>query len=146
MNDSTQAQIVQECERLLYQLAHLTDHGPHAEIAQLFTEDGDFDRDGTVVVGRQALRDLYSQRPASLMTRHMVSNIMVTVVSAEEASSQAYATVYRFRSTNGAKPVPPVTCDGPESIAEYRDQWVKTAEGWKFKRRILKTVINVQRT
>lgn len=146
MDDTTRAQVAQVCERLLMQLAHLTDHGPHEAIADVFTEDGEFDRDGTVVRGRPALRDMYAKRPASLMTRHMVSNVMVTVLSEDEAICQAYATVYRFRSPDGAKPAPPVVCDGPESVAEYQDRLVKTADGWKVKQRILRTVINVQKS
>jgi hypothetical protein len=145
MEDSKRAHITQACERLLLQLAHLTDHGPHEAIAEIFTDDGEFDRDGTVVRGRQALRDLYAKRPVSLMTRHIVTNVMVTVVSENEANCQAYATVYRFRSQDGTKPVPPVDCYGPESVAEYQDLVVKTADGWKVRHRVLRTVINVQK-
>jgi 3-phenylpropionate/cinnamic acid dioxygenase small subunit len=145
MNDSTKVQAVQACERLLLELADLTDHGPYDQIAELFTEDGEFDRDGTVVSGREALRDLYAERPASLMTRHMVSNVIVTMVSEREATSQAYATVYRYRSSEAAKPVPPVVCHGPESVAEYQDHLVRTPEGWKLRRRVLRTIINVRK-
>lgn len=145
MDNTKRSHIAQACERLLLQLAHLTDHGPHDAIAELFTDDGEFDRDGTVVRGRQALRDMYAKRPASLMTRHMVSNVMVTVLSEDEVSCQAYATVYRFRSQDGTKPVPPVVCEGPESVAEYHDRLVRAADGWKIQQRVLRTVINVQK-
>lgn len=145
MDDTKRAHIAQACERLLLQLAHLTDHGPHEAIAEIFTDDGEFDRDGTVVRGRQALRDMYAKRPASLMTRHMVSNVIVTVLSEDEAACQAYATVYRFRAPDGATAVPPVVCGGPESVAEYQDRLIKTADGWKVKQRVLRTVINVQK-
>lgn len=145
MDDLIRFRATQACERLFLQLAHLTDHGPQEEIATLFTEDGEFDRDGTVFHGRQALRDMYAKRPASLMTRHMVSNVMVTVHTEEEATCQAYATVYRFRSATGVKPELPIVCEGPEGIAEYRDHLVKVAGEWKLKQRVMKTVIKIQK-
>jgi SnoaL-like domain len=145
MDDSKRAQIAQACERLLLEVAHLTDHGPHESIADLFTDDGELDRDGTVIRGRQALRDSYVKRPVTLMTRHLVSNVMVTLVSENEANCRACATVYRFRSQDGVRPVPPVDCEGPESVVEFEDHLIRTADGWKVRRRVLRTVINIRK-
>ena len=138
-------QIRRECERVFLEIARLTDHGPQHAIAQFFTQDGELDRDGMVLGGRAALLELYAKRPANLLTRHLVSNVMVTPLSSEHAICHAYATIYRFRSTDGSAPVPPVTCEGPESVAEYEDRMVKTDEGWKISRRILKTIIQVKK-
>ena len=138
-------QIRRECERVFLEIARLTDHGPHNAIAQFFTEDGEFDRDGTVLRGRTALLDLYAKRSASLLTRHLVSNVMVSPFSNVQATCHAYATIYRLRTADGSSPVPPVTCEGPESIAEYQDQMIKTDDGWKISRRIMKTVIQVHK-
>ena len=145
MTESETEQVRRECERVFLQIARLTDHGPHDAIARLFTDDGEFDRDGTVLRGREALLDLYAKRPASLMTRHLVSNIMVRLLSHDHATCHAYATVYRFRGAEGSKPVPPVACDGPESVAEYEDQMVRTDDGWKVSRRVMKTIIQIKK-
>jgi hypothetical protein len=141
MDDWTRASAERACERLILHLAHLTDHGPHAEIAQLFTADGEFDRDGTVLHGREALRAFYAKRPASLLTRHVVSNITVDVHDEHHATSRAYGTVFRCRSQDANAPVLPAGCDGPESMGEYHDHLVHTPEGWRLKRRVLRTVI-----
>ncbi len=145
MTDLQAEHIRRECERVFMEIAWLTDHGPQHAIAQIFADDGELDRDGTVLRGRAALLDLYAKRPASLMTRHLVSNVIVSLLSNERAVCQAYATVYRFRTADGSIPVPPVTCDGPESIVEYEDQMVRTNEGWKVGRRVMKTVIQVKK-
>lgn len=145
MTELQTEQIRRECERAFLQIARFTDQGPHHAIAQFFTEDGEFDRDGTVLRGRAALLDLYAKRPASLMTRHLVSNVIVSPLSNEQAVCHAYATIYRFRTADGSSPVPPVTCEGPESIAEYEDQMVKTDDGWKVSRRVMKTIIQVKK-
>lgn len=138
-------QIRRECERLFLQIAWLTDHGPQREIASLFCEDGEFDRDGAVFSGRAALIDLYAKRPANLMTRHLVSNIMVRPESDVRAICHAYATVYRFRSADGSASVPPVTCEGPENVTEYQDLMVKTGDGWKVGRRVMKAIIHIKK-
>jgi hypothetical protein len=134
-----------ECEQLFLNIGWLTDHGPQQDIAQLFTEDGEFDRDGTLVKGRGELLDLYTKRPISLMTRHLVSNLRVFPLSEEHATCTAYATVYRYRNPDASKPVLPVSCEGPESVTEYEDQMVKTADGWKVSRRVIKAVIQLKK-
>lgn len=145
MTELQKEQIRRECERVFLEIARLTDLGPHHAIADFFTEDGELDRDGTVSRGRAALLDLYAKRPASLLTRHLISNVMVSPLSSGQAVCHAYATVYRFRASDGTSPVTPVICQGPESIAEYEDQMIKSDDGWKISRRILKTVIQIQK-
>lgn len=145
MDKSNIELIRRECEQLFLSIAWLTDHGPQQDIALLFTQDGEFDRDGTLVKGRGELLELYAKRPISLMTRHLVSNLSVIPLSDEHATCNAYATVYRYRSPDASKPVLPVNCDGPESVTEYEDQMVKTADGWKVSRRVMKSVIQVKK-
>lgn len=145
LNDMDQERVVRECERVFLQIARLTDHGPQDAIAQHFTEDAEMDRDGTRVHGRAALQELYARRPVNLVTRHLVSNLLVTPVSAGEAVCRASATVYRHRGTDPATPAAvPVTCAGPESVVEYEDSLVRTEAGWKVARRAMKTVIHVR--
>lgn len=145
LDQSDTERLVRECERVFLQIARLTDHGPHDHIARLFTEDAHLDRDGTPVRGRTALADLYAKRPANLMTRHLVSNLLVTPLSGTEALCQATATIYRHRGPDAhTAPTPPVTCSGPESIVEYEDRLVRTQEGWKVSQRVMRTVIQVK--
>lgn len=137
-------QIRRDCEHVFLQVAHLTDHGPQQNIAELFTPEGEVDRDGNVIRGRPALRDMYGKRAPNLMTRHLVANLVVTPLSASEASCRAYATVYRVRGSGPQPPTPPVTCAGPESIVEYEDRLAHTDEGWRIERRVMRTVIEVK--
>lgn len=93
LNEMDSERIVRECERVFLQIARLTDHGPQDSIAQLFAQDAQMDRDGTLVRGRAALKELYAKRPPNLITRHLVSNLLVTPISAREAVCQATAIV-----------------------------------------------------
>lgn len=133
--------LIKECEELILNVAWLTDHGPHTQIIDFYTSNGSFNRDGEVYVGRSSLEEMYKKRPASLFTRHVISNIQVKILSENDASATSYATVFRFRSKDGNPPVPPVKTSGPESVSEYHDTLVKEAGIWKISSRILKTMI-----
>jgi hypothetical protein len=143
-HDSSTQNIHHACEQVFLQVAHLTDHGPQQDIADLFEEEGQLDREGTLISGRADLRASYAKRPSELMTRHLVSNFVARPLSLTEAMCTAYATVYRFRSAPGTRPEPPVTCAGPESIVEYSDHFVLTAQGWRIRHRTMRTVIAVK--
>jgi hypothetical protein len=143
-DDSRDQDIHHACEQVFLQVAHLTDHGPQQDIADLFEEDGQLDREGTLICGRADLKASYAKRPPELMTRHLVSNFVARPLSATETMCTAYATVYRFRGAPGTRPEPPVTCAGPESIVEYSDHFVLTAQGWRIRRRTMRTVITVK--
>lgn len=144
MNESKIELIRRECEQLFFNIAWLTDHGPHQDIAMLFTEDGEFDRDGVRIKGREELIDLYAKRPISLMTRHLVSNLIITALSDDHATCRAYVTVYRYRSPDSSIPTLPLECEGPEVVNEYEDQMVRTSDGWKVSRRVMKMMIQLK--
>jgi hypothetical protein len=144
MQEVDDAAVRLACEKLLLQVAWLTDHGPQVEIAKLYTVDGEFDRDGDVTRGRAAIAQMYARRPASLMTRHLVSNLQVEPISAHSARCRSMAAVYRFRSADGTRATAPVTLPGPEAVSEYDDTVVRTTEGWRIARRVLRTVIEIR--
>ena len=133
--------LAKECEGLILQVAWLTDHGPHNQIVDLYTLNGSFSRDGEVYAGRAALAEMYKKRPASLFTRHILSNIQIKIISETDAISTSYATVFRYRSDDGSPPIPPVNSSSPESVSEYHDTFIKEAGVWKISSRILNTMI-----
>jgi hypothetical protein len=133
--------LAKECESLILEVAWLTDHGPHNQIVDLYTLNGSFSRDGEVYVGSASLAEMYKKRPASLFTRHILSNIQVKMMSETDAIATSYATVFRYRSDDGSPPIPPVNCSSPESVSEYHDTFIKEAGVWKISSRVLKTMI-----
>ena len=133
--------LTKECEDLILEVAWLTDHGPQMNIPNLFASNGTFSRDGEVFMGTTSLEDMYKKRPASLFTRHVISNIRVKILSETDATVTSYATVFRHRSADGSVSVPPVVSSGPESISEYHDVLTKESGGWKIQSRELKTMI-----
>jgi len=133
--------LAKECEDLILEIAWLTDHGPHNQIVDLYTLNGSFSKDGEVYAGKTALAEMYKKRPASLFTRHILSNIQIKITSETDAIATSYVTVFRYRSNDGSPPIPPVNSSSPESVSEYQDTFVKEAGVWKISSRILKTMI-----
>lgn len=141
MDDLKEMQIARECENLILDIAWLTDHGPHSQIPDLYATSGSFDKDGEVTIGKVALEEMYKKRPASLFTRHILSNIRVKVLSETEAIATSYGTVFRYRSSDNLAQTPPVKISSPEIIAEYKDRFIRESGVWKISSRILKTMI-----
>lgn len=67
-----------------------------------------------------------------MFTRHVITNMLVDVVDESSATGVAYAVVFRDRDHGGDGPAP---MRAPEAVVEYRDEFRRTAEGWKIARR-----------
>jgi SnoaL-like domain len=115
--------IERACERLVLDFAYYSDHQQYESLAQLFAPDGVMHRpSGDPLTGHDAILQAYRARPAGRMTRHVCSNIRITVESADRARGMTYAVVY---SATGLEKV-------EERIGEFEDDFVKTPEGWRF--------------
>ncbi len=127
------------CARLVLDLARFTDSGDYAAALALFSDDAVMDRDGEVFRGIAALRQAYAQRPASRITRHVLSNIVVQLDGTDQAQVSSYVTVYRHMREPG-EGGPPYRMPGADVLGEYQDRLVHTAAGWRLVSRITRTV------
>ena len=112
MDPLQQLLIERECERLLIQSMWNTDFGVASHTADLFIPDGVMYVGPNTVRGQEAIRASFLKRQAMTerTSRHVVSNIVVTVRDEHHASASCYVTVNEPRVThNGAITVP----DGP---------------------------------
>ncbi len=133
---SERALIERSCERLMVEYCHLVDHGEAARIADLFTDDGVWTSSEGTSSGRDDLRKGFQARQdmAERMSRHVCTNALVDVLDRDTAHGVVYLTLYRHdgapgRATSPTKP--------PAKIGEYRDEFKRTAAGWRFHRREL---------
>ncbi|WP_406445869.1 nuclear transport factor 2 family protein [Streptomyces sp. NBC_01613] len=126
------------CERLILDFVHRLDLGEPASVAELFTEDGSWEwpspGDGRRSEGREALRTYFGSRPADKLSRRIMSNIRVTVTSADTAEATSYFTTYRIEGwTGGMVPAGP-----PVQVGHYEDSFRRSADGrWLLARRVL---------
>jgi len=122
-----------DCMKLMVGYCVHADHGDAAAFADLFAEDGAWVQgSGQEVRGRDALRTYINGRSPRVFTRHVVTNMLVDVVSDQAAVGVAYAVVFRDRDHSGPGPA---AMRAPEAVVEYRDEFRRTPEGWRILRR-----------
>lgn len=116
----------QDIIRLITQYGLLNDSADWASLAAMFTDDARFIRPagGDPVVGRNAIRASFESRPPR-KSCHLVTNIIVDVITADEASARSTLVLY-------AAPAGASEAGSPALIGGFRDRLVRTPDGWKF--------------
>jgi hypothetical protein len=121
------AEIQQLYARYAYGLDSGADNG--AMFAQVFTADGVLtDESGKTTQGRDKLMELARSNPAKGPTnvQHFVWNVKIEP-NAQGATGKAYIVVAKLGETGQ----PAAVLDG----GQYWDDLVKTADGWRIKKR-----------
>ena len=112
--------------------ANALDNRQWETFISLFTEDAVWQRPSLEpIVGHAAIRQWTEQWPGSYLSRHIASNIVVDVESADRAAARSCATVYRCDKHAGGVAL----LEGPTAIVDYRDQLQRTRAGWRFAHR-----------
>jgi ketosteroid isomerase-like protein len=134
MNSLDRMMIERECEKLVMQYCHFIDHQEAARVAELFAQDGVWASADNTMAGRAAILKGFQGRQDNLTraSRHICSNLIVEVIDESAAKGVVYLTLYRHDGELGRR-VSPVK--GPSMIGEYRDEFVRTPDGWRFLRR-----------
>ncbi len=135
--------IERACERLVLDSVYFTDSQNYVAFIRLFAANGTIRRpSGEPLAGREAILNSYLSRPAGRMTRHICTNIRITVESADHARGLSYAVVY---SANVDDPVEGhfgVKADPRHMVGEFEDEFVVTPEGWRFASRRARFVMH----
>jgi len=124
-----------ECEALSIAYARAVDFRDYDAFVELFAEDGVLDV-GAPLEGRKAIREAIMRRPDELKSRHVLTNVFIDVQDENTARGISYLTLYRHQGPESLAPGP-IEFDGPAAVGHYEDQFVRTAEGFRFRRRRL---------
>jgi hypothetical protein len=133
MTDSERLAIEWQCSKLCHAFANYGDVNDFVSLANLFTEDGSMSRPSVPdvdITGRQTIIEAFGRRPP-LVIRHIVTNVQIHVVSATEA--RGFSLVLWLSAPQADTPLPLLA--GPIQVGEFRDVYVKTEEGWRFRER-----------
>lgn len=109
-----------DCARLIALYANLNDAARWDEVAALYAEDGVMVRPtapDAPVTGRAAILAAFQARPPRV-TRHVCSNVVIEVESADSARGESAMLLF----TGGPAPL----------VGSFHDRFVRTAEGWRF--------------
>jgi hypothetical protein len=121
MTDTMSAE--RACERLVVDFAYFSDRQEYESLASLFAGGGVMQRpNGDLLVGRDAILKAYQARPAGRMTRHVCTNIRITIESPDRARGFTYAVLYSAAANEPTK----------TQIGEFEDRFVLTPDGWRF--------------
>ena len=122
--------------RLMTDYTRFVDFGQAERIAELFTEDGVWEGPGVRMDGQDEIRRFFSDRAAVTRrtSRHVITNVAIDLLSADTARALSY--LVNFRHDSRGEVTLPVPADVPKYVGEYNDQFVRTADGWRFHERV----------
>ena len=125
--------IEHECGKLPLLFAKCADTGDHAALADLFTQDCVYARPfqpDYPFHGRERVQAMFRDRPP-LLVRHVVSNVLVEVVSETRATGTSYLAMLSCHA-----PVEPPQEAGGLFVGGFTDDYVLDDGKWRFARRL----------
>jgi hypothetical protein len=126
-------EIERACERIVYAYSRALDLGDMSAAADFFAENGSIARPMApekIIQGRETIRASLLTRPKSLLTKHLATNVMIDVVSCDEARGLSYLTMISTTPADAAPP--PYISTGPLYFGEFKDRFVCEGGQWKF--------------
>ena len=126
-------EIERACERIVHAYSRALDLGDMSGAADFFAENGTFARPmapGKVIQGREAIRAALLTRPKTLLTKHLATNVMIDVISRDQARGLSYLTM--ISTTPPGDAVAPFVSAGPVYFGELEDLFVREGGEWKI--------------
>ncbi len=130
MNRDEERAIEWECQRILTCFCLYSDTRQYDKLMNLFTPDGVWFRLGEELRGHEKLRKALEARPLEALSRHIISNVLVTVIDEDHAESVSYKSIYRHEA--GETLDKPVPLNGPKWVSVYTDKFARTDDGWRI--------------
>jgi hypothetical protein len=125
--------IERACERIVYAYSRALDLGNMSAAADFFAENGSFARPmapDKVIQGREAIRTALLTRPKTLLTKHLATNVMIDVISHDEARGLSYLTM--ISTTPPGDAAAPYVSAGPIYFGEIKDRFVREGGEWRI--------------
>jgi hypothetical protein len=133
LSSAERLEIERACERIVYAYSRYMDVGDMNGAADLFATEGTFARPMTpdqTITGRETIRASLQSRPKTLLTKHLVTSVMIDVETRDTARGISYLTMISTTPAEGA--TPPHLSAGPIWFGEMHDRFVREGGAWKF--------------
>lgn len=128
MLDSIIADAEQSCARLAVASYSLMDQGRYEETVALFSRDAVWIRGGKPCTGHDEIRASLNLRSPADVSRHLITNLLVEVVSDVEATATAcFMPVKGPKREDGTVAMPPLT-----NVGDLNFKFRREADGWKI--------------
>ena len=136
MSDETAALIAERaCERLVIDSAAHNDDRDWPALSALYALDAQLVRpSGQVINGRAAIEASYRAGTTERRTRHVCTNVRVTLDSQDAASATTLVLIYSWTepTTEGSTGLPVI---GTPALGEFADTFVRGSDGWRISQR-----------
>lgn len=132
--DLERLQIEHACARLSVGYANHIDARRYDAFVELFADDAELDTGG-LLRGKEAIRRAMARRSDRLRSRHVLTNILIDVIDADHARGVTYLTLYRH--IGDVPDSEPIERTLPAGIGQYKDEFVRGANGFRIARRVL---------
>jgi hypothetical protein len=119
--------IEHEAAAVVHRFFRYLDDGDYDRLAAMMAADGVWHRQGKMLRGPAMVLEAMKARPAGVITRHLVSNLLVDVAAPDHAEVSCYITVYAH--TGETKPDQPAPLELPLQIGTYRIKLTRAAQG-----------------
>ncbi len=119
-----------EIGRLVHNYAKGCDTRNGELFAQQFTEDAVLELAGRETAGRERLARIPEMLNAYHLTYHMVHNVAIEL-DGDRATGEVYSASHHLR------PIEKAAFSDRVMYITYRDNYVRTGEGWKIARRLV---------
>lgn len=129
MTEAERIAIEHACEQLPKRFHNYVDSFQHDKLLDLFAPDGLWDQVFMGELrGHAAIKKYLDAKITTILTMHVVSNVVIDVIDANRATGITYYTYYHAEP--GVKI--PAPFKGPQAAGRYLDEFVRTDKGWKF--------------
>ena len=115
--------IEHDCAKLVARYANRNDAADWEAVVALYAKDGRMARPSAPddwIEGQEAILAAFTAR-AARTTRHVCSNVEITVLDADTAIGESAMLLF--------------TGESVPKVGSFEDRFVRTAEGWKFAER-----------
>lgn len=123
--------IERECTRVIHELFYALDERRYDALAYAFCPDGVWRRKGDALQGRQRILQAMNERSATVRVRHVITNVLVTVRTAEGADFVLYLTAYMH--DDGTLDPRPVVISSPAMLLVVTGSLAYSPHGWKIR-------------
>lgn len=134
MDPVERREIERACRELVLSATYHSDRGDAVAAGGLFTADAKWFRANKLYSGREEILKSYEDFSPTLVARHLIGTPYVSVADSDHASSVTYYTAF-VRDPRTAEPSFPIPFDGPFTMGEWHDEFVRTDRGWLFSSR-----------
>lgn len=144
MDDLTRLLIERDCLRLMTAYCTHLDNRDTEAFLDLYTPEATWIRTEPLppidLTGRERIRSFVERRGTDSYSKHLVINPVIDVIDENNAKGVSFGLVVRGPARDSF----PVPMRGLELLVEYRDTFVRTPDGWRFARREMSRLIDVE--